>query len=396
MANDPNFDHASAGAAATVRVAETEPTPRGLTVSFRGPSAPAAASFAWFWLRDHCEDADSLDAETLQRKVDTFALSPAIAGTAEIVDAGAALSISWADGARPTRITAELLARVAGPSGGRGAEVEFGPRRLWRAGDLPAPGGAWPLHAFEAVVETDAGLSAALRDMHRFGFAVFDGATPSEAATERLAGRFGYVRRTIFGDMWRLSAEMTDHGDSAYTTQFLEPHTDGTYSLDAPGLQMFNCLAYDAKGGESVLVDGFALAEDLRRADPGAYELLTEVSVPARYVEPGVHLTAERPALRLDAFGALEQISFNNYDRAPFVLPQERMDAFYAAYGALHARIADQANWLKIPLRPGMALIFDNWRLLHGRMGFAGKRVFYGCYHNREDFLSRLRSASAA
>jgi trimethyllysine dioxygenase len=67
------------------------------------------------------------------------------------------------------------------------------------------------------------------------------------------------------------------------------------------------------------------------------------------------------------------------------------MAAFYNAYRALHARIVERDNWLTIPLRPGMALIFDNWRLLHGRMGYSGKRVFCGCYHNREDFESALR-----
>ncbi len=68
------------------------------------------------------------------------------------------------------------------------------------------------------------------------------------------------------------------------------------------------------------------------------------------------------------------------------------MRAFYAAYGALHARVINPANWLKIPLRPGMAMIFDNWRCLHGRMSYTGKRVFYGCYHNREDFESAVRT----
>src|SRR3546814_13885 len=105
-------------------------------------------------------------------------------------------------------------------------------------------------------------------------------------------------------------------------------------------------------------------------------------------------LRTERPAIGLDGQGRLRQVSFNNYDRAPFLLEPERMRAFYRAYKDLHARIVERANWLTVPLRPGMALVFDNWRLLHGRLGYVGKRVFCGCYHNHEDFESALRTLS--
>jgi trimethyllysine dioxygenase len=39
-------------------------------------------------------------------------------------------------------------------------------------------------------------------------------------------------------------------------------------------------------------------------------------------------------------------------------------------------------------------LVFDNWRCLHGRLEYTGTRVFEGCYHNREDFESKLRVLS--
>ena len=42
-------------------------------------------------------------------------------------------------------------------------------------------------------------------------------------------------------------------------------------------------------------------------------------------------------------------------------------------------------------LKPGEMLVFDNWRLLHGRGAFQGKRKMAGAYINREDFLSAIR-----
>ena len=252
-----------------------------------------------------------------------------------------------------------------------------------------------PPLAHDEVLESKAGLQACLERVHALGFAVVEGVPTDDAAIERFLTRIAYVRHTIFGGLWTLSAEIQDHDDTAYSRQYLEPHTDGTYSHDAPGLQSFVCREFDGKGGESILVDGFALAEEMRRDAPDHFETLNSVSVPGRYIEPGVHLRAERPAFLTRADGSLRQISFNNYDRAPFNLPPARMTAFYEAYRDFHTRITDRANWLTIPLRPGMALVFDNWRLLHGRMGYSGKRVFCGCYHNHEDFESALRTVTA-
>jgi trimethyllysine dioxygenase len=36
-------------------------------------------------------------------------------------------------------------------------------------------------------------------------------------------------------------------------------------------------------------------------------------------------------------------------------------------------------------------LLFDNWRVLHGRAAYQGARRLCGTYLNREDFESRLR-----
>jgi trimethyllysine dioxygenase len=363
----------------------------GLAVSF-GDTTPTV--FPWMWLRDHGEDAESLDPGTWQRKVDTFAIEADLRGVGvETIDDGARLRVTWSDNSPQSEFSARLLAEMVGLVPGEddpGAGLD---RNLWAAGSLPA---TMPSVGFDAVMSGDAGIRRWLENIHVWGFSLVHDVPASEEGTKRLAERMGYVRQTIFGGLWTLSAEIKDHGDTAYTTQYLEPHTDSTYCHDAPGLQLFNCIEFDGRGGESVLVDGFALAERLRAGRPDDFETLTRTMVPGRYVEPGVHLRAERPPFRLDRRGRLEQVTFNNYDRAPFMPPLAEMAAFYRAYGAFHEAVVDQRNWLKIRLEPGLALIFDNWRLLHGRMGYTGKRVFCGCYHNREDFESRLRTVRLA
>jgi trimethyllysine dioxygenase len=370
------------------RITAAEGQAEGLVLRW---DSGAESRFPWFWLRDHGQDPESLDPATLQRRVDTFALDEAIRGEGcAILEDGRALAVVWPGTEGPrSRYSADLLATMAGLLPEAIAAQPGRQPRLWSAaGGLPAQE---PV-PYGEVGKGTPGLRRCLEQLQRDGFVVIEGAPTDEASARALFNRFGYIRETIFGGLWSLSAEMTEHDDTAYSTQYLEPHTDSTYSHDAPGLQCFLCQEFDGKGGESVLVDGFALAEEMRRDAPELFQVLCEVSVPGRYVEPGVHLRTERPALRLDGAGRLQQVSFNNYDRAPFLLEPARMKAFYRAYKDFHARIVDRRNWLTIPLRPGMALVFDNWRLLHGRLGYTGKRVFCGCYHNHEDFESALRT----
>lgn len=375
---------------AEVRLAEVEPRETGLSLRWRSGEETL---FPWFWLRDHGQDEASLDPDTLQRRVDTFAIANDIRGKeSRLLEEGAALEIAWQNDSPPSRFTSRFLAAMAGLVPEDCALAPKVERRFWSAANpLNTP----PAFAHDSVLGSREGLRACLEQVHALGFAVVEGVPTDDAGIESFLKRIGYVRETIFGGLWTLSAEVQDHDDTAYSTQYLEPHTDATYSHDAPGLQSFVCREFDGTGGESILVDGFALAEAMREEAPEGFETLRSVTIPGRYIEPGVHLRAERPAFRTDAKGALRQVSFNNYDRAPFTLPPEEMSAFYKAYGDFHQRVIERSNWMTVPLRPGMALVFDNWRLLHGRMGYSGKRVFCGCYHNREDFESALRTLNA-
>ena len=86
--------------------------------------------------------------------------------------------------------------------------------------------------------------------------------------------------------MWTLSSELQPHADTAYSPGFLGPHTDSTYCQDAPGMLLFCCTEREGEGGESLLVDGFAAAGDMREEDPDAFTTLTSVPVKARCAHP--------------------------------------------------------------------------------------------------------------
>ena len=84
-------------------------------------------------------------------------------------------------------------------------------------------------------------------------------------------------------------------------------------------------------------------------------------------------------------------MSFNNDDRAPFLLPEAEMIAFYDAIRVFDTIVNDAARQWRHVLAPGEAMLFDNWRVLHGRSAYTGLRRMCGGYVNREDIESRLR-----
>ncbi len=137
-----------------------------------------------------------------------------------------------------------------------------------------------------------------LEKIERFGFAFVEGTPATPEATQAVARRAAYIRETIFGGYYDFTANM-EHKDTAYTSMAIGPHTDGTYSFDAPGYQMFHCLGLDCVGGDSVLVDGFEIAAIMKREMPDLYRVLTEVEVTGQYLdhEKGIHLTGQAAGL---------------------------------------------------------------------------------------------------
>ncbi|MDJ0946816.1 MAG: trimethyllysine dioxygenase [Kiloniellales bacterium] len=352
-------------------------SPRGLAVTW---ADGARADFPMIWLRDHCRAPESYDATTNQRRVDTFAIPDDLAAeTVELRDSGAALEVAWRQEDLNSRYdSAFLRAQAFG-------EAVLPERRLWAEGP-PAPA----RHGFSGILGDDAALRRLLSDFWRDGLVLVEGLPSELAATRRLAERIAYVRETIFGGVWDFQADGA-RADSAYSNEAVGLHTDGTYSEDPPGLQCLHCLAFDGEGAVNVFADGFRVAERLRAEAPEAFRLLSELEVPGEYLGDGVHLLARHPVLGLDAAGALRRVCFNNFDRAPFRPQPAVTEAFYAALRRFHALLSEEAYHLRLQLRPGLAVLFDNWRILHARTGFTGHRHMAGFYLNREDLESRLR-----
>lgn len=343
-----------------------------------------SSRFPHFWLRDHATDPDSYDPRTAQREVFTAKVTPDVQPeSAELSIDGASLVVRWPGVQEPSCYSAEFLHVFAAPEAAPASQSPS----LWDGTTLTTE--AVRLDYAE-VVRDDAGLRKGLETIEQYGFALIADCPREVQSVEQLAQQIGYVRETIFGGAWDFEANEA-MADSAFSPKEVRPHTDGTYSHDAPGIQMLLCLSYDAMGGDSIMVDGLEVARRVQAEAPEVYRTLTQVHVPGHYLGDGVHLRAQRPILRLGLNGEVAQVSFNNYDRAPFRLPDDEMAAFYEALRTFDTLLNDpQLQWRHL-LAPGEMLVFNNWRVLHGRGEFQGRRRMSGCYVNREDFESKLR-----
>ena len=337
------------------------------------------------WLRDHCHAAHSMNPETNQRQVDTFAIPFSLAPKdARLSKDEKSILVTWPNEDKSSIYPLSFLEKMADA----GSWKEDHPKVCWKAEDLI---GGLPTVCYDAVMdESDLGLLKWMELIDLHGFALVSDVPSTPEATEALARRIAYIRETIFGGFWDFTANQA-FADTAYSTVEIGPHTDGTYAIDSPGYQMFHCLEFDGIGGESIFVDGFKVAEEIQRHDEVAYTVLTETPVPAQYLGDGVHLMAEHPIIGLDRDGSFLQVAYNNYDRAPFRLEDEDQEIFYRGLTLFNQLINDPAYQIRFGLRPGTVVLFDNWRVLHAREAYQGHRRLCGAYLNKEDFLSKLR-----
>jgi len=179
------------------------------------------------------------------------------------------------------------------------------------------------------------------------------------------------------------------------TTGPQEFHTDGTYLSDANGYQIFHILQAAEDGGDSLLIDGVQVAEKMRKMSPKLFNILATTEVTWNYVKstpPHMFHQYTGPIFRLDNNGNIKQIRYNNYHRATMTgLSSENMDQFYAAYRLFTEMLNDPSNQLWVKLQPGNILFFDNWRVLHGRSSFRGKRKLATGWFRRETWINAFK-----
>jgi gamma-butyrobetaine dioxygenase len=238
----------------------------------------------------------------------------------------------------------------------------------------------------------DRALERALTEVTRFGLTRLSGAGDAPGTVEPVVRRFGFIRETNYGRLFEVRV-LTRPDHLAYTNRALEPHTDNPYRDPAPTLQLLHCIRNASESGDTYFVDGFALAEDMRRNHPADFARLARHAAPFGYTAAsGDHYAARSPVIRLDADGNVSGVRFNHRALGAVDFGPADNALWYDAY-LRFARSADAPERrLSLKMRPGDIVIFDNERLLHGRTEITGPadRLLEGCYAERDGLLATL------
>jgi alpha-ketoglutarate-dependent taurine dioxygenase len=158
----------------------------------------------------------------------------------------------------------------------------------------------------------------------------------------------------------------------------LQPaHTDGyAYGDHYPDVIFLLCAAQSAVGGESFLVDGYRLIEELASGDDLAkelHELLT--SVPIDQTEPGFRPSVSTaiqatPAGRTMFRRTLDQRADPSVNADEAARQNRLITTWHQLIEGLSPLVAP------CKLAPGEALCIDNYRMLHGRYPFSYENRF--------------------
>jgi gamma-butyrobetaine dioxygenase len=335
------------------------------------------------WLRERCRDEASMDLHTQQRLQDPSDYDLELKIHALAQPAAGVFRVKFSDGHEASFSAEEILAEAAladnshdcpAPKLWDGTLAQF-PRAQWRADPSPAELLSW------------------LESFLTYGFVIFEGVPTEPGTVLEVGSMFGFVRETNFGALFNVRST-PNATDLAYTAVSLDPHTDNPYRAPVPGIQLLHCLANETTGGLSTLVDGFAVAQTLRRDHPQAFEVLAHTPVRFKYIDADTELTASAVPIELDVTGGLKAIQFS--PRLDFVplFPPARLDTYYRARRLFDHRLRAADFEIRFLLKTGDLVMFDNCRLLHGRTGFdpaEGLRHLQGCYIDIDGPRSRYR-----
>jgi gamma-butyrobetaine hydroxylase len=343
------------------------------------------AQFPNIWLRDNCPCPECLHPQTGERVLDTFGLDPEV-HPATVAERSGVLSIEWIDGHHTELAMRWLREHCPGDSL---LLPELPVPRHWGA-ELAA---SLPEFEYAAVMFGDDVLLQLAETVWTVGVAFVRNAPTTEATLRDLARRVGPVRATNFGPDFHVEAK-PEPNNVAYTAVELRPHTDLPYHQSPPGIQLLHCFTADAPGGESILVDGFWVADRVRQTDPDAFRVLCEVSIPYRFHDDHDDLRFAAPVIGRDADGTYREIRFHDALTAPLDLGVHMIEPTYNALRQFDRIARSEEAQLVVRLQPGDVMVFHNRRVLHGRRAFdpsGGTRHFFGLYVDIDEWLSRIR-----
>jgi gamma-butyrobetaine dioxygenase len=373
-------EHSSLVDSASVSVKSIELNERSMAVGW--PDG-RTSSFLYMWLRDNCRQL--LHPTTQHRVAETSEIPDDIRPSSAMIAEDGTLRIVWLhDGHESTFEPAWLRAHDYSS----GVRHPVASVALWNASSIEGP---LPNASYPTVKDDESVRATFLESFLRYGVAVLHDVPCVAGTVLDVARTFGELRSTGWGLVFDVIS-MENANSLAYTNLPLVTHTDEGYRDPAPTVQLQHFLKADASGGASTLVDGFAIAEDMRAEQPEMFKLLTDTVLDFHFADPTAEHHARGSIISLNGDGSIRAIRYSNHSALPFLLDSEVMEAFYLAYQEFGRRRESDRYQLRIHMGAGDLYMVDNYRVLHGRTGFTsgGARHLQSCYIERDELASRL------
>ena len=244
------------------------------------------------------------------------------------------------------------------------------------------------------IISNDSYLKKWLKLLHSHGFAIIKNGPTKKKSGFRILKRISHHRETFFGTPFEV-INIPKPNNTAYTAQALRNHTDLPYFEYAPGYQFLHCLVNNATGGKSSVVDGFAVANYLRKKEKKIYKLLTETYVKFKdtdYTQKAIRVL-HSPIITLTKDNDFNDIRFSMAAMGTIDVDPKKMKKFYDAYQFFASLLQNNKFKIDFRLEAGDIFCFNNRRVLHGRTEFdpnSGNRHLQGYYVERDEIIARL------
>ncbi|MDC0056704.1 TauD/TfdA family dioxygenase [Alphaproteobacteria bacterium] len=344
--------------------------------------------FHFLWLRDNCPSNEHPDAR--HRMFNLLDVSEDIYPTKYFLNNFGNLEIEWSEGNHHSCYNAQWLRNHCYTI--KNNETYQSPYKLWQSSlannlkDLTIE--------YNEVMKDDAGLIKWLDQLHLYGFSLIKNSPVKNKSAYKIINKISHIRETFFKTPFEV-INIPKPNNTAYTAKGLRNHTDLPYYEYAPGYQFLHCLVNDAEGGDSSVVDGFAVAEYVKKNNPEIFEILVNTPVKFKdndYTQNTIR-THHAPLITLTKDMDFNDIRFSIATMAALDLHPKKMKEFYSAYRKFASLVHDKKFSVHFKLQAGDIFGFNNRRVLHGRTEFdpnSGHRHLEGYYLDRDELLSRM------
>ena len=346
------------------------------------------SKFHFIWLRDNCSSNVHPDAR--QKIFNIIDVSENIHPKKFYINKNGNLDIEWSEGNHHSSYDSKWLKKHCYTQINK--KKYKSPYKLW---DSKFQKYLNKIKIeYKDIMQSDEALIKWLELLIKYGISIVKNSPIEKKSAFKILNRISHIRETFFKTPFEV-INIPKPNNAAYTSAGLFNHTDLPYFEYAPGYQFLHCLINEAKGGNSSVVDGYDVAEYIKKKHPNIFNQLNSTSVKFKdndYTQNKIRII-HSPIITLDKNKDYSDIRFNISAVGAFDIHPNRMKKYYLAYRKFASLIHDKKFTVNFRLQAGDILSFDNRRVLHGRTAFdpnSGRRHLQGYYMDRDETIGRL------